>query len=146
MSQQLFRLPFESSFVNEVEEGNINLSLSAAFSMATMTACLRGCHTKQSSQGKGFCSVVLFLVHPQGFIHETPMFNLLHLEGKDLGSNKLPTFSVDSFKEQVSSPFTSENLFTSSDVSCWCVWSVAVAIICILDGSTMMAALPAFDN
>jgi len=52
------------------------LSLSAAFSMATMGACLRGCHAKQPSHGNGFCSQVLFFIHPQGFIHEISMFKL----------------------------------------------------------------------
>jgi hypothetical protein len=73
------------------------------------------------------------------------MFKLLGLERKNLGSNKLPSLSVGSLKEQVSSALTSENLFPSSDVSCWCVWSVAFAIICVLDGSTITAVLPTWN-
>ena len=143
LSQQFSGLPFESGLVIEVEEGNIVLSLSAAFSMATMGACLSGCHAKQPSQGNGFCSQVLFLIHPQGFIHEISMFKLLRLGRKDPGSDKLLSLSVASFKEQVTSAFTSENVFPSTGISCLCVWSVAFAIICMLDGSTIIAALPA---
>jgi hypothetical protein len=143
LSQQFSGLPSESGLIIEIEEGNIVLSLSAAFSMAAMGACLRGCHAEQPSHGDGFCSQVLFFIHPQGFIHGISMFKLLSLGRKDPGSDRLLSSSVDVFQGQVTSAFASENVFPSSAVSCLCVWSVAFATICMLDGSTMIAALPA---
>jgi hypothetical protein len=83
-----------------------------------------------------------FFSSTQGFIHDISMFKLSRLERKAPGSDKLLPLLIHSFKEQVTSTFSSENVFPSG-VSCLCVWSMAFATICMLDGSTTIASYSA---